>query len=132
MAVVFQSTLPMRGVTESPHAHQCKVAISIHTPHAGSDGPPEGIHGYCPISIHTPHAGSDDAAEHVLRQLFQFQSTLPMRGVTQKYVVDTPNGRISIHTPHAGSDLPCFLSNILHSQFQSTLPMRGVTLIIRL
>ena len=34
---LFQSTLPMRGVTESRVPDLEQMLISIHTPHAGSD-----------------------------------------------------------------------------------------------
>ena len=33
----FQSTLPMRGATQSLRAYFLEIAISIHAPHAGSD-----------------------------------------------------------------------------------------------
>ena len=33
----FQSTLPLRGVTDSTFAYEVTVGISIHTPLAGSD-----------------------------------------------------------------------------------------------
>ena len=81
-AVVFQSTLPMRGATAYATESSGGRPISIHTPHAGSDTTTAGnviIGGV--ISIHTPHAGSD------------------MCGLLACH------GRpISIHTPHAGSD----------------------------
>ena len=80
-----------------------------------------------PISIHTPHAGSDGDDETVSREFIIFQSTLPMRGATllipflksrcidfnphspcgerrQMQLEDIPDSEISIHTPHAGSD----------------------------
>ena len=57
--------------------------ISIHTPHAGSDGADCKTHQTGRISIHTPHAGSDP---------FVFDALFPIE--------------ISIHTPHAGSDIP--------------------------
>ena len=56
---IFQSTLPLRGVTEPVHGVPFRQSISIHTPLAGSDCrvllalPVEAI------SIHTPLAGSD-------------------------------------------------------------------------
>ena len=61
----------------------------------------------------------------------QFQSTLPMQGVTRQcpticqYIL-----HISIHTPYAGSDESA--EEKLHGSFlfQSTLPMQGVTLFI--
>ena len=78
-----------------------------------------------------------------------FQSTLPMRGATEKSLLPPNLEEISIHTPHAGSDLqtqenttkqedfnphsPCgerqhrlSLQPGFHI-FQSTLPMRGAT-----
>ena len=81
--------------------------ISIHTPHAGSDAVPVHVFGdQLQISIHTPHAGSDFSHTSRERKLCEFQSTLPMRGVT----------------------CAC-ISNVPTSLFQSTLPMRGVTLV---
>ena len=57
--MTFQSTLPMRGATSGWTGCREDIRISIHTPHAGSDGGDgnEGRSKY--ISIHTPHAGSD-------------------------------------------------------------------------
>ena len=57
----FQSTLPMRGATPITGI-SCTFCqrISIHTPHAGSDGACIPIAAWWHISIHTPHAGSDD------------------------------------------------------------------------
>ena len=56
------------------------------------------------ISIHAPHAGSDGEvllAVHTLK----FQSTLPMRGATLTACTCCKVSQISIHAPHAGSDL---------------------------
>ena len=98
----------MRGATEISSASCCPFAISIHTPHAGSDFLPQHLpdtnHA---ISIHTPHAGSDDfftssmfsscnfnphspCGERLLSaktnaSFFSFQSTLPMRGATSSH-----------------------------------------------
>ena len=101
--------------------------ISIHTPHAGSDSD-HSFHFFknFVISIHTPHAGSDSSRHFssLLYAQFQstlpmrgvtelnsnksnaliFQSTLPMRGVTVESKQATQDFQISIHTPHAGSD----------------------------
>ena len=82
------------------------TAISIHTPHAGSDRflrIPFSSH--LSISIHTPHAGSDGVAV----------------GARTKDEI------ISIHTPHAGSDEDLINKLPWASVFQSTLPMRGAT-----
>ena len=77
----FQSTLPLRGATESDGNEQFYVLISIHTPLAGSD---DGVRLAVPgdgISIHTPLAGSDEDCLESFAFAF-----------------------ISIHTPLAGSD----------------------------
>ena len=56
---LFQSTLPMRGATILDGLTEAATKISIHTPHAGSDGIPRVFINTGLISIHTPHAGSD-------------------------------------------------------------------------
>ena len=57
---LFQSTLPLRGVTSAQvHHGRCHV-VSIHTPLAGSDLSDFRRKLPCEIvSIHTPLAGSD-------------------------------------------------------------------------
>ena len=144
----FQSTLPMRGVTviqflvlnmnrisiHTPHAGSDSVdtkadqpyRISIHTPHAGSDTRSWRTDTEFVISIHTPHTGSDSASvlpdggailfqstlpmrgvtdvPKLFVRINRFQSTLPMRGVTAELCPDRICIKISIHTPHAGSD----------------------------
>ena len=56
-----------------------------------------------------------------------FQSTLPVRGATAKYIRQKCYIEISIHAPRAGSDAhfpgECRATVI----FQSTLPVRGAT-----
>ena len=56
------------------------------------------------ISIHTPLAGSDLAVDRQGPAIFEFQSTLPLRGATQPRKYMTNLFLISIHTPLAGSD----------------------------
>ena len=86
MALIFQSTLLMRGATTAytDYIYQYD-AISIHAPHARSDRYcPDGDLGKHNISIHAPHARSD---RHVR--------------------APRPHGiPISIHAPHARSDKP--------------------------
>ena len=117
----------MRGATLQPSHQIWMLAISIHTPHAGSDRQfptdksdnadfnPHSPCGERPIimpqsafmrriSIHTPHAGSDFSATRT-----------------------DPPPCISIHTPHAGSDLWEWMILTRMWKFQSTLPMRGAT-----
>lgn len=60
VVTVFQSILPMQGVTE----------------HAG-----DGVDAFA-VSIHTPYAGSDFRAASTPENIPLFQSTLPMQGVT--------------------------------------------------
>ena len=127
----------------------CSYVISIHTPLAGSD---IGIIRIrlqrLYISIHTPLAGSDYATRQA-NWANEFQSTLPLRGATQRLPRCDHIRRISIHTPLAGSDhatstskgnvqyfnphSPCgerHDNNVFQgaiSLFQSTPPLRGAT-----
>ena len=105
------------------------LAISIHTPLAGSDCRVRCFRAYgSDISIHTPLAGSDAIMTTPGFTDSIFQSTLPLRGATVVEFTDTtergdfnphsPCGErpfqssnlpdrtpsISIHTPLAGSD----------------------------
>ena len=149
-ALIFQSTLPLRGATDLRGSAIKRSSISIHAPLAGSDLWP-----------------------FICCWLTEFQSTLPLRGATRrKHFRRWYHHRISIHAPLAGSDqsagnheiretisihaplagsdkrinekdesLPHFnprspcgerllkqVSNSLtESEFQSTLPLRGAT-----
>ena len=85
------------------------VHISIHAPRAGSDrgrGHPLPDTG---ISIHAPRAGSDNPPPPQASRKNRFQSTLPVRGATDK-------------------------GNNVEQQmiFQSTLPVRGATTSVQL
>ena len=128
--LMFQSTRPMRGATDSKGGQQLSDAVSIHAPHAGRD-----------------RASSR-------RALLQggFQSTRPMRGATLCGELLLCLLGVSIHAPHAGRDsgyigfpsrsrsfnprAPCGarLSGLLRcpdcGRFQSTRPMRGATTVV--
>ena len=106
MEIPFQSTLPLRGVTAARQRVHARIFISIHTPLAGSDERGHDLDRSEPISIHTPLAGSDSAAFISVPSLSIFQSTLPLRGVTESFDERVVVVDISIHTPLAGSDLP--------------------------
>ena len=80
--LLFQSTLPLRGVTR-------RVSPDGHT---------------ALISIHTPLAGSDLLSVVCVTSDVIFQSTLPLRGVTLGNHAEPKPFHISIHTPLAGSD----------------------------
>ena len=127
-AVLFQSTLPMRGATR-------QVQTSGHLQFYFNPRSPCGerqVKRWCfsmggSISIHAPHAGSDDSAISRATELNnfnprspcgerrgillwgwlppEFQSTLPMRGATGCKTRTAWSYPISIHAPHAGSDL---------------------------
>ena len=150
-AILFQSTLLMRGATR-PLPSSCRIpihfnprssceerlpsvlympnncSISIHAPHARSDvaESPGDIHER--ISIHAPHARSDALMLDFLVRRHEFQSTLLMRGATDRLsdhhgcvqyfnprssceerpgqsAAKATSGAISIHAPHARSDL---------------------------
>ena len=147
----FQSTLPMRGATLKLFANRQGFTISIHTPHAGSDPtclwlactyPPYfNPHSPCGerpyrsedtgelvrISIHTPHAGSDGDTGCLCVIVYEFQSTLPMRGATGRWIhgnKDTQN--FNPHSPCGERQMITVLKKYGYL-FQSTLPMRGAT-----
>ena len=56
---LFQSTLPLRGATNTFQGSERTRRISIHTPLAGSDFHQQDGRFKVSISIHTPLAGSD-------------------------------------------------------------------------
>ena len=127
VAAEFQSTLPMRGATRtfaamgfstihfnprSPCGERrwamyylaSTQEISIHAPHAGSDGLPGLlIHFRLNFNPRSP-CGERPAAMYDSSPGFRFQSTLPMRGATVSFVAIYGIEVISIHAPHAGSD----------------------------
>ena len=78
----FQSTLPLRGATDSGRRW---------------DVPRD-------ISIHAPLAGSDQAGIFASQSFGVFQSTLPLRGATFYNFDYELEMLISIHAPLAGSD----------------------------
>ena len=104
---IFQSTLPMRGVTN--HNGDCIV----------NDG----------ISIHTPHAGSDSPKLCSMRLSAGFQSTLPMRGVTHQLISERGERiwKFQSTLPMRGVTKSDYIRSVKWLEFQSTLPMRGVT-----
>ena len=80
---VFQSTLPMRGETQS------RICCSLHFWY------------FNPLSPCGERLPSLPAPLPIM----QFQSTLPMRGETGRQMIFAVTVRISIHSPHAGRDL---------------------------
>mgnify|MGYP006911764555 CR=1 FL=1 len=79
----FQSTLPVRGATETVQFAVCLRNISIHAPRAGSDEyAGSDLDKRMTISIHAPRAGSDFATPAICSHV----------------------QLISIHAPRAGSD----------------------------
>ena len=56
------------------------------------------------ISIHAPREGSDTLKPERLRQILQFQSTLPVKGATYAGNETPSYYDISIHAPREGSD----------------------------
>ena len=86
-AVIFQSTLPMRGATKTDMIKSKPVIFQSTLPMRGATlSIASGIPNKA-ISIHAPHAGSD--CKHLpKRKVYQvFQSTLPMRGATSRKIL---------------------------------------------
>ena len=80
------------------------IGISIHTPHAGSDVVPLKPRPQTNISIHTPHAGSDHVTFCYLLAIRYFNPHSPCGERPNKPKIVAYTEKISIHTPHAGSD----------------------------
>ncbi len=56
---MFQSTLPMKGVTPYNRQENHEHNVSIHTPNEGSDQKRISRRHSIKVSIHTPNEGSD-------------------------------------------------------------------------
>ena len=101
---LFQSTLLMRGATKIAHFGNQQDAISIHAPHARSDLPHiYRLHGEAHFN---PRSSCEERRDwgKEWSDGVKFQSTLLMRGATNRALSDYPIYRISIHAPHARSD----------------------------
>ena len=145
----FQSTLPVRGATQTPETQAQSVTFQSTLPVRGATQSDGTVVTTPVISIHAPRAGSDSSRQHVAHRGYRFQSTLPVRGATYSADLADHVMLISIHAPRAGSDhssetttisppnfnprSPCgerpmalMLSSTL-ALFQSTLPVRGAT-----
>ena len=100
----FQSTLPVRGATDSFSCISTDELISIHAPRAGSD--------LCSSLAHSqatdfnPRSPCGERHLHLQNQHNSqiFQSTLPVRGATEPAAQPVAHHAISIHAPRAGSD----------------------------
>ena len=97
----------MRGATRLLSPRPVVFKISIHAPHARSDGG-----SLAPASIififQSTLLMRGATAPYTSRPLMasEFQSTLLMRGATADSWPETCSRRISIHAPHARSDRP--------------------------
>ena len=75
----------MKGATVAGHPEALIIRVSIHAPNEGSD------HVIDPlvsagtfVSIHAPNEGSDANKMGTTYNITVFQSTLPMKGATNK------------------------------------------------
>ena len=73
----------MRGATVTQlHCGHFYGNFNPHSPCGERPGIAIGVDGLPAISIHTPHAGSDEYNNNYDPTTVEFQSTLPMRGAT--------------------------------------------------
>ena len=103
---LFQSTLPLRGATNSSSFKMDVVRY---------------------FNPRSP-CGERLAQAFLGVNTFLFQSTLPLRGATGRQQDCGAGGLISIHAPLAGSDPNVLAITTNYMIFQSTLPLRGATL----
>ena len=104
VVILFQSTRPMRGATESTSIIPRSQEVSIHAPHAGRDNNNK-VH----KQIHqcfNPRAPCGARPRNSEKGALdsEFQSTRPMRGATKFFKIFRKTSVVSIHAPHAGRD----------------------------
>ncbi len=126
--IQFQSTLPMKGVTQGSICLAPLSSFQSTLPMKGVTCRVRDAGRRIRVSIHTPNEGSDTTPEDALERAIMFQSTLPMKGVTLGIRLLLMMIYVSIHTPNEGSDQMSNRSpGFMAPTFQSTLPMKGVT-----
>ena len=126
VALIFQSTLPMRGATSYPWYPVPSDQFQSTLPMRGATLYNIDKERSREFQSTLPMRGATLAGQFVVPTKL-FQSTLPMRGATFMIQLKKRSLEISIHAPHAGSDLPVESSFTASMEFQSTLPMRGAT-----
>ena len=101
----FQSTLLMRGATLDNGQPLIAEKISIHAPHARSDGATS-LRKH-PQEYFNPRSSCEERRTGASSVMLppKFQSTLLMRGATFIKMILPREGGISIHAPHARSDV---------------------------
>ena len=77
------------------------------------------------ISIHIPRGGDDNHAEDLHHIFFSFQSTSPVRGMTDMDCEITTDKPISIHIPREGDDDGLHDSNAAHGVISIHIPREG-------
>ena len=125
--VLFQSTLPARGATNSYGIiNNCK-RISIHAPRTGSDtARPKKWRAERYFNPRSPHGERRRTATHKRRRE-RFQSTLPARGATPRGGDERGGGMAFQSTLPARGATAFSIVFVGISAFQSTLPARGAT-----
>ena len=124
--VLFQSTLPARGATNSYGIiNNCK-RISIHAPRTGSDdGRRRTSAAAKDFNPRSPH-GERRPPRPALAIPTKFQSTLPARGATR--TPDRNGGKkVFQSTLPARGATDRIIIRRANTSFQSTLPARGAT-----
>ena len=102
--IIFQSTLPMRGATGSPHGFR------RYSPDFNPRSPcgERLMHHSIALNALNFNPRSPCGERHYKEGQYAghniFQSTLPMRGATCRRPLSAAQRKISIHAPHAGSD----------------------------
>ena len=103
--MIFQSTLPIQGETNTRKNKPLKLQISIHSPYTGRDYGNWHLGGQNDISIHSPYTGRDVEAGYNVPAILT----------------------ISIHSPYTGRDGEGEVIGFGVFGFQSTLPIQGET-----
>ena len=117
----------MRGATQMGVVQKRAYKISIHAPHAGSDG-------LVPFALHidnyfNPRPPCGERRLRGVRKRFgcRFQSTPPMRGATIMGAMNDDGDPLFQSTPPMRGATGKRQQGLPDKQFQSTPPMRGAT-----
>ena len=128
LSPAFQPTLPARGATRAASSRRAVRSISTHAPRTGSDYAMYASHSiWQHFNPRSPHGERPTSVESLAMNII-FQPTLPARGATTGFTVETHCPNISTHAPRTGSDITLVLSFRTQSAFQPTLPARGATI----
>ena len=120
---IFQSTLPVRGVTlllsSLPRTELFQSTLPVR---GVTDILSEGYASLFEFQSTLPVRGVTVLTVITVLPPIQFQSTLPVRGVTTAETRQGRHSAISIHTPREGSDITACMFSMVYCNFNPHSP----------